>query len=68
MPKSPAERKAAQRTRQFVSGERKFELVLDEKIGWDGRLAKEVSCLRSPSRYRSAQISCCRRLAAKRDK
>lgn len=29
MPKSPAERKAAQRARQAEAGERKFELVLD---------------------------------------
>lgn len=31
MPKSPAERKAAQRARQSASGERKFELVLDSQ-------------------------------------
>jgi len=31
MPKSPAERKAAQRARQSQSGERKFELVLDNQ-------------------------------------
>ncbi|HHB7078724.1 hypothetical protein ACN9PN_12785 [Klebsiella pasteurii] len=31
MPKSPAERKAAQRARQSSAGERKIELVLDEQ-------------------------------------
>lgn len=31
MPKSPAERKAAQRARQSAAGERKFEVVLDEQ-------------------------------------
>lgn len=31
MPKSPAERKAAQRARQSAAGERKIELVLDEQ-------------------------------------
>ena len=31
MPKSPAERKAAQRARQSAAGERKLELVLDEQ-------------------------------------
>lgn len=31
MPKSPAERKAAQRARQSATGERKIELVLDEQ-------------------------------------
>lgn len=31
MPKSSAERKAAQRARQSASGERKFELVLDSQ-------------------------------------
>lgn len=31
MPKSPAERKAAQRARQSESGERKFELTLDRQ-------------------------------------
>lgn len=31
MPKSPAERKAAQRARQSSAGERKLELVLDEQ-------------------------------------
>lgn len=31
MAKSPAERKAAQRARQSESGNRKFELVLDEQ-------------------------------------
>ncbi|KDJ49809.1 Uncharacterised protein [Klebsiella pneumoniae] len=31
MPKSPAERKAAQRARQSADGERKIELVLDEQ-------------------------------------
>ena len=31
MPKSPAERKAAQRARQSASGGRKFELVLDSQ-------------------------------------
>lgn len=31
MPKSPAERKAAQRARQSQSGERKLELVLDSQ-------------------------------------
>ncbi len=30
MPKSPAERKAAQRARQSASGERKLEMLLDE--------------------------------------
>ncbi|WP_224977348.1 hypothetical protein [Klebsiella pneumoniae] len=32
MPKSPAERKAAQRARQSAAGERKLELVLDELV------------------------------------
>ena len=31
MPKSPAERKAAQHARQSAAGERKIELVLDEQ-------------------------------------
>ncbi|HFP9201851.1 TPA: hypothetical protein ACHP1R_000563 [Raoultella ornithinolytica] len=31
MPKSPAERKAAQRARQSAAGNRKIELVLDEQ-------------------------------------
>ena len=31
MPKSPAERKAAQRARQSAAGDRKIELVLDEQ-------------------------------------
>ena len=31
MPKSPAERKAAQRAQQSAAGERKIELVLDEQ-------------------------------------
>ena len=31
MPKSSAERKAAQRARQSAAGERKLELVLDEQ-------------------------------------
>lgn len=31
MPKSPAERKAAQRARQSAAGERKIELVFDEQ-------------------------------------
>lgn len=31
MPKSPAERKAAQRARQSAAGDRKLELVLDEQ-------------------------------------
>ena len=31
MPKSPAERKAAQRARQSAAGERKIEIVLDEQ-------------------------------------
>ncbi len=31
MPKSPAERKAAQRELQFVASDRKTELVLDDK-------------------------------------
>lgn len=31
MAKSPAERKAAQRARQSESGNRKFDLVLDEQ-------------------------------------
>lgn len=31
VPKSPAERKAAQRARQSAAGERKIELVLDEQ-------------------------------------
>ncbi|MGV4259644.1 hypothetical protein [Citrobacter freundii] len=31
MPKSPAERKAAQRSRQSAAGERKLEMVLDEQ-------------------------------------
>lgn len=34
MSKSPAERKAAQRARQFAAGNRKIELVMNKKEIW----------------------------------
>lgn len=44
MPKSPAERKAAQRARQSVAGWRKIELVLDEQE--QGMLARNCAARR----------------------